>query len=479
MPRTLGSTDCGVAVPRSAASLLAAPGCAAASTSRRRLGDDTPIVPRPILCSPGRARTLAGVTTALLTDHYELTMVGGRAAGRHRRPALRLRGVRPAAAAGPPLRRGRRHRPAGRAARRFRFDAGELDVLRRTGVVDEPTADWLADYRFTGDIDGYAEGELFFPGSPILTVCGTLRRVRGAGDAGAVGAQPRLRGRRRGGPDGHRRPRPAADRDGLAAHPRGGRGRRGPRRLPRRFRGHLQPRGRPALRHPDRRHRGARVHAAARRRAAGVRRPGRRAGQGHHAAGRHLRHRQGIRNAIAVAGPDLGADPDRLRRPAVLAAQSRDCSTRSARPTPRSSSPATSTSTRSPRSPPSRSTSTAPAPPWSPAPARRPPAWSTSWSRWTAGRWSSARAQGHHRRPQDGGTPAQAHRHRHRGGRRPQGVPHAAGPHDRLAAGAAGRAAASRSTPADAGRVAGAPAGGLISIPWEGLKLSAGDPAIP
>ena len=39
-------------------------------------------------------------------------------------------------------------------------------------MVDEPAAAWLADYRFTGDIDGYAEGELFFPGSPILTVSG-------------------------------------------------------------------------------------------------------------------------------------------------------------------------------------------------------------------------------------------------------------------------------------------------------------------
>src|SRR4029078_7295065 len=28
--------------------------------------------------------------------------------------------------------------------------------------------DWLADYRFSGDIDGYAEGGFFFPGSPVL-----------------------------------------------------------------------------------------------------------------------------------------------------------------------------------------------------------------------------------------------------------------------------------------------------------------------
>src|SRR5262249_36352837 len=44
--------------------------------------------------------------------------------------------------------------------------------LQDDGVVDEATAKWLAEYEFTGDISGYAEGELYFPGSPILTVSG-------------------------------------------------------------------------------------------------------------------------------------------------------------------------------------------------------------------------------------------------------------------------------------------------------------------
>src|SRR3954452_22102119 len=56
--------------------------------------------------------------------------------------------------------------------RDFRFTTEDIDFLRQSGIVDETTAAWLADYRFTGDIDGYAEGELFFPGSPILTVSG-------------------------------------------------------------------------------------------------------------------------------------------------------------------------------------------------------------------------------------------------------------------------------------------------------------------
>src|SRR5262245_59855225 len=56
----------------------------------------------------------------------------------------------------------------------FRFGAAEIEYLREVGAVDVETARWLADFRFTGDIEGYAEGELFFPGSPILTVSGTF-----------------------------------------------------------------------------------------------------------------------------------------------------------------------------------------------------------------------------------------------------------------------------------------------------------------
>jgi nicotinate phosphoribosyltransferase len=58
------------------------------------------------------------------------------------------------------------------AIRAFRFDQDQIAHLRRTGVVDEATADWLSAYRFHGDIDGYAEGEIYFPGSPVLTVSG-------------------------------------------------------------------------------------------------------------------------------------------------------------------------------------------------------------------------------------------------------------------------------------------------------------------
>lgn len=56
----------------------------------------------------------------------------------------------------------------------MRFGEEEIEFLRRTNVVDEQTLAWLSQYRFHGDIDGYAEGELYFPGSPLLSVSGTF-----------------------------------------------------------------------------------------------------------------------------------------------------------------------------------------------------------------------------------------------------------------------------------------------------------------
>ncbi|GAB3265578.1 nicotinate phosphoribosyltransferase [Arthrobacter pigmenti] len=52
----------------------------------------------------------------------------------------------------------------------FRFEQQELDFLASAGVVDDATISWLADFKFSGDIYGYAEGEAYFAGSPILTV---------------------------------------------------------------------------------------------------------------------------------------------------------------------------------------------------------------------------------------------------------------------------------------------------------------------
>jgi nicotinate phosphoribosyltransferase len=111
---------------------------------------------------------------ALMTDQYELTMVSAalRDGTAHRRSVFEVFARR--------LPTGRRYGVAagqGRLIeliRDFHFEPADIAFLRTAGIVDDVTADWLAAYRFTGDVDGYAEGELFFPGSPILTVAGTF-----------------------------------------------------------------------------------------------------------------------------------------------------------------------------------------------------------------------------------------------------------------------------------------------------------------
>ncbi|MDG9704260.1 nicotinate phosphoribosyltransferase [Streptomyces sp. DH37] len=113
-------------------------------------------------------------STALFTDHYELTMVqaalrGGTA---DRRSVFEVFTRR--------LPEGRRYgvvAGTGRvldAVANFRFEPEILDFLRERGVVDGPTLEWLAGYRFRGDISGYPEGEVYFPGSPIMRVEGTF-----------------------------------------------------------------------------------------------------------------------------------------------------------------------------------------------------------------------------------------------------------------------------------------------------------------
>jgi nicotinate phosphoribosyltransferase len=111
-------------------------------------------------------------STALLTDHYELTMVqAARQSGTaDRRAVFELFPRR--------LPEGRRYgvvAGVGRALdaiEQFRFDAAVLTALE--GVVDADMLDWLASYRFSGDVWGYAEGEAYFPHSPLLVVEGTF-----------------------------------------------------------------------------------------------------------------------------------------------------------------------------------------------------------------------------------------------------------------------------------------------------------------
>ena len=118
--------------------------------------------------------TVNSGTTALLTDHYELTMLQAalRSGAASRRAVFEVFA---------------RHLPHGRrygvvagtgrlldALERFRFGPDELSFLRDNKIVDEATLQCLSSYRFSGNIWGYAEGDVYFPGSPILVVEGTF-----------------------------------------------------------------------------------------------------------------------------------------------------------------------------------------------------------------------------------------------------------------------------------------------------------------
>ncbi|MFC8712624.1 nicotinate phosphoribosyltransferase [Streptomyces sp. NPDC057197] len=113
-------------------------------------------------------------STALFTDHYELTMLRAalKAGTAERRSVFEVFTRR--------LPEGRRYgvvAGTGRvldAVENFRFDPDVLGYLREKRVVDEPTLQWLADYRFSGDIWGYPEGEVYFPGSPVMRVEGSF-----------------------------------------------------------------------------------------------------------------------------------------------------------------------------------------------------------------------------------------------------------------------------------------------------------------
>lgn len=114
------------------------------------------------------------MSTALLTDRYELTMLqasieSGRANRRcvfevfsRQLPAGRRYGV--VAGTGRVL----------DAIREFRFSESEINWLASQKVVNSKTLDWLSNYYFQGDVRGYAEGEIYFGNSPVLTVEGTF-----------------------------------------------------------------------------------------------------------------------------------------------------------------------------------------------------------------------------------------------------------------------------------------------------------------
>src|SRR5580704_11558670 len=133
----------------------------------------------PLVTTPANSESdgssADGLTgTALLTDHYELTMLQAalRSGAASRRAVFEVFARQ--------LPHGRRYgvvAGTGRlldALERFRFGPDELSFLRENQVVDEATLQYLSSYRFSGNIWGYAEGDMYFPGSPILVVEGTF-----------------------------------------------------------------------------------------------------------------------------------------------------------------------------------------------------------------------------------------------------------------------------------------------------------------
>jgi len=116
----------------------------------------------------------ASRSTALLTDRYELTMLQAalRDGTADRHSVFELFARR--------LSGGRRYGVVAGVGRAldalagFRFGDEELAWLREADVVDAVTLDRLADYRFSGSIWGYPDGEVYFPQSPVMIVEGTF-----------------------------------------------------------------------------------------------------------------------------------------------------------------------------------------------------------------------------------------------------------------------------------------------------------------
>ncbi len=109
-------------------------------------------------------------STALLTDQYELTMLDAslRSGAADLQATFEVFCRRL-----PPGRRFGVLAGTGRLLEgiaRFRFGADELEHLEQNRIVTPEALQRLADYSFTGDISGYREGEIYLPGSPVLTV---------------------------------------------------------------------------------------------------------------------------------------------------------------------------------------------------------------------------------------------------------------------------------------------------------------------
>ena len=119
-------------------------------------------------------RSTPMASSALLTDHYELTMLQAalESGAAHRRGTFELFARK--------LPTGRRYGVVAgidralQAVADFRFTEEQLAHLKEQVLLNEETLEYLRSYEFRGAIRGYREGDFYFPYSPILTVEGTF-----------------------------------------------------------------------------------------------------------------------------------------------------------------------------------------------------------------------------------------------------------------------------------------------------------------
>lgn len=111
-------------------------------------------------------------STAFLVDKYEITMLqaallSGKA---YEKATFELFARK--------LPSGRRYGVVGgigraiEAVKNFRFTDEQLDMLSADSGILPETVEYLRNYNFTGKIYGYREGDVYFPNSPVLTVEG-------------------------------------------------------------------------------------------------------------------------------------------------------------------------------------------------------------------------------------------------------------------------------------------------------------------
>lgn len=111
-------------------------------------------------------------STAFQTDKYEITMLQAALESGHAFDKATFDLFART------LPKGRRYGVVGginraiQAVKDFKFTEEQLDFLKNDPMIHSDTIDYLRDYTFSGRIRGYREGDVYFPNSPILTVEG-------------------------------------------------------------------------------------------------------------------------------------------------------------------------------------------------------------------------------------------------------------------------------------------------------------------